>query len=325
MSNPLLMLDPEMAHKIALWGVKNGLVSNYKKPTHITKTVAGITFTSPVGLSAGADKEAYALLGWSKVGFGFVEAGTVTLHARKGNPKPRVWRKTEENSVINWMGLPSGGLQAFLINIKKFREKPSNLIIGISVASPEGSTEDLETIARACAPSGDYLTLNASCPNAEHGSDNKDALAEVASHVRAVCLGAGSKPVFLKLAPTQSEEALRTTLNVAIEAGAKGFVLTNTVPPHMKNLIGNPSFNWPTNNGSDVGGYSGPRLLETTKFMISYARDVLGQDIPLIGVGGIQSAENAKSIMNVGADLIQIYTGLIYHGPKLIRNINQSI
>ncbi len=326
MCNPLLMLPPELAHKIALWGVKNGLAGNSKKPASLSKDVLGIKFTSPVGLSAGADKEAYALSGWGKVGFGFVETGTVTLNARNGNPKPRVWRQKEENSVINWMGLPGSGLQVFLDNIRAFRTQHSqtDLVIGVSVASPEGSIEDLEIVARESAPFADYITLNASCPNVEHGAESGDALAGVVSHVKAVCIGAGEVPVFLKLGPTRSEESLTATLKAAMDAGAKGFVLTNTVPAPMKDLIGDVPFDWPSHNGEAVGGYSGPRLLDTTDFMIAHARKTLGPDVPLIGVGGIQSADDAKRIIAAGADLVQLYTGFIYKGPKLVRSINKA-
>ncbi len=326
MFNPLFMLEPETAHKVALWGVKNGLVRCGQKPPSISRTIAGLNFTSPVGLSAGADKEAYALSGWSRVGFGFVETGTVTLHPREGNPKPRVWRQKQDSSVVNWMGLPGGGLEVFLSNVKKFRAQPSDLILGVSVASPEGNIADLEKLSQACTPYADYLTLNASCPNVAHGADDGDALAEIASHVKAVSKGASNTPVFLKLGPTRSEEALEAVLKIALDAGAAGFVLTNTIPPNLKHeLIGDVAFKWPQHEGKEVGGYSGPHLLTITQFMVAHARQVLGADIPLMGVGGIQSAEDAKAIMDAGADLIQIYTGFIYKGPKLVRDINESL
>ncbi len=323
--NPFFFLPPETAHKLALWGVKNGLAGRAKKPASLRKKIGGMTFTSPVGLSAGADKEGVALRGWSALGFGFVEAGTVTMHPRDGNPAPRVWRQPSDRSVINWMGLPGGGLQVFLKNLKAFRDRSSDLVVGVSVASPEGSTDDLETLARECAPYADYFTLNASCPNVAHGDDH-DPLDEIKAHIQAVCKGANGLPVLLKLGPTRDKDALIRVLDGAMASGCAGFVLTNTVPEGMKDLLGTDlPFTWPQHNGAPVGGYSGPRLLDTTAFMIKTARAHLGADVPLIGVGGIQSALDALRIIEAGANLVQLYTGFIYKGPQLIKDINRAL
>ena len=323
--NPLFFLPPETAHRIALWGVKHGLAGRCDKPLSLRKNVAGLSFTSPIGLSAGADKEGTALRGWSKIGFGFVEAGTVTMHARAGNPAPRVWRQRHERSVINWMGLPGGGLKVFLANMKRFRDRSSDLVVGVSVASPEGNINDLESLTRACAPYADYFTLNASCPNVAHGDDH-DPLDEIKAHIQAACAGANGLPVLLKLGPTRDKNALVRTLDAARGAGCAGFVLTNTVPEGLKDLLGEDlPFTWPHHGGAPVGGYSGPRLLDTTELMIKTARDHLGADIPLIGVGGIQSADDAQRIIRAGADLVQLYTGFIYKGPQLIKEINGAL
>lgn len=323
MLNPLFLLPPEIAHKVALCGVRHGFVKPYKRSKSLEKELCGIRFPSPVGLSAGADKEAYALQGWDKVGFGFVETGTVTLNPRAGNPKPRIWRQKQEQSIINWMGLPGGGLKPFLDNIKMFRQNHprSDLVIGVSIASPDGDVEELETLTREIAPYADYFTLNASCPNVEHGDDG---IQTILSQIEAVCAKAGSKPLFLKLAPTNDKASLETVLLKALKAGARGFVLTNTVPAGSKALLGDIPFDWPTYQGQNVGGYSGPRLLETTRFMISTAREIVGEQVPLIAVGGIQSADDAKHLVKAGADLIQLYTGFIYKGPQLIRALNNS-
>lgn len=322
--NPLLSLPPELAHKLALFAVRFGLAGGAKRDPALRKTVAGLSFPSPVGLSAGADKDAVALAGWSKLGFGFIEAGTVTLHPRSGNPAPRIWRQKQERSVINWMGLPGGGLDVFLGNLKRFRASAaSDLVVGVSVTSPEGQVEDLKTLAQACAPYADYFTLNASCPNVTEEEHGSDPLQSIKDHVSAVCAGADGKPVFLKLGPTRDAPALIATLKAAQEAGAQGFVLTNTVPPALKEMIGAAlPFDWPQADGQAVGGYSGPRLLDTTAFMIKTAREALGANVPLIGVGGIQSADDAQKIITAGADLVQIYTGFIYHGPRLVHEIN---
>ena len=326
MPNPLLVLPPETAHKVALWGVRNGLAGNCKKPQGLSKVVLDLTFSSPVGLSAGADKEAYALGGWSKIGFGFVETGTVTIKPRAGNPKPRVWRQPSEHSVVNWMGLPGSGLEHFLRNIKAYRatSQKDDLIVGVSIASPEGNLNDFETLARECRPYADYLTLNASCPNVEHG-EKDDALKGITEQIATVVKEAKNTPVLLKLGPTNDIGSLRKTLKAAQKAGAAGFVLTNTVPPTSKDLLGDIPFEWPQHEDENVGGYSGPRLLSITENMVKHARNILGKDFPIIGVGGIQSGEDAKLIMTAGADLVQVYTGFIYKGPCLIKEINTHL
>jgi dihydroorotate dehydrogenase len=324
MFNPLLFLPPETAHKIALMACKFGLIPHTQKPETLTKEILGLKFPSPLGLSAGADKEGYALNGWGRIGFGFVETGTVTLSPRNGNPMPRVWRQKKQNSVINWMGLPGKGYHPFINNLKRYREahQKNDLIVGVSIASPESILSDFEKLARECAPYTDYFTLNASCPNV---SDHGDALQNIADQIKSTVQHANDKPVLLKLGPTKEKDALIKTLDIATAAGAIGFVFTNTVPPTSTNLINEDGFNWPTHDGERVGGYSGPQLLEITEFMIKTARDHLGEDVPLIGVGGIQSGDDAQRIIDAGADLIQIYTGFIYKGPKLVKEINQTL
>mgnify|MGYP000079490435 CR=1 FL=1 len=323
MWNPLFLLPPETAHKVALWSVKHRLVSKNRHYEHSEKELCGIKFSASVGLSAGADKEGYALNGWGKVGFGFVETGTVTLNPREGNPKPRIWRQKKSNSIVNWMGLPGEGLDAFLKNIKNYRAHPSQekLVIGVSIASPEGKINDLKILAKEISPYADYFTLNASCPNVDHGAQGLDLLVEQIKAVNASSKGA---PLFLKIAPTRDQHALEATLKTTFDVGVKGFVLTNTVPATASDLLGDFTFKWPEYNGDKVGGYSGPKLLDTTCFMVSCARKILGKSVPIIGVGGIQSAQDAQQVIKAGADLIQLYTGFVYSGPRLIDEINKS-
>ncbi len=326
MLNPLLLLPPETAHKIALFACKYGLIPHAKKPETLKKEVFGLQFSSPLGLSAGADKEAAALKGWGTIGFGFVEAGTVTVSPRNGNPQPRIWRQKKQKSVVNWMGLPGKGYHPFVNNLKRYRNNNQNsdLVIGVSIASPEGVLSDFEKLARECAPYTDYFTLNASCPNV---ADHKDALKNITDQIKATVKHANNKAVLLKLGPTEDKDALLQTLDQATKAGAAGFVFTNTVPPTAKNLLGNnnQNFQWPKHDGEDVGGYSGPQLLDITEFMVKTARKHLGDDVPLMGVGGIQSGADAQRIIDAGADLIQIYTGFIYKGPKLVKEINNAL
>ena len=320
----LHVLPPEMAHRASLWALKNGLGPAGKPDAPALQvTFLGRTFSNPIGLAGGAEKKAEALRGWARMGFGFVEAGTVTLHARDGNPTPRIWRLGDGQSVVNWMGLPGDGLVPFVENLKVFSKTPEckKLGVGVSVGSPEGALDDFKKITAAVAPLADYITLNASCPNVAH-EDN--AVQAIASQIKAVRSEAGMCPVLLKIGPTRDAEILKEVIGTAMEAGAAGIVATNTVPFDKKSLLKKEVL-WPQHDGKPVGGYSGAALLETTCWMIAEIRQLIGKDAPLIGVGGIQSGADAVQVLKAGANLIQLYTGLIYKGPALLEEIKETI
>lgn len=313
----LHLFAPETAHRLALQATKWGLVPEGQSPNpHVA--LLGKTFINPVGLAAGADKRAEALAGWSKMGFGFVEAGSVTLHPRAGNPRPRLWR-LPGGALINWLGLPGDGLAPFVRHLQAFSKHPArqNLVVGASLAAPEGGADELKQLSAAVAPHVDYLTLNMSCPNvAGHAVPDM-------GQVKAVVSEAGGKPVLVKLAPTRSADALSATLTAAMESGAKGLVATNTVSYDNRALLPYPPA-WPEQAGKPVGGYSGPQLLDTSCWMVGQARALLGPDAPIIGCGGVQGYDDALRIFSAGADLVQLYTGLVYKGPALLDEIKQA-
>lgn len=318
----LQVFPPETAHDIALWALKNGF-GPAAKPDHpsLQVSVMGKTFSNPVGLAAGAEKKAEALRGWAKMGFGFVEAGTVTRHPRKGNPRPHIWRCGDGKSVINWMGLPGDGLAPFVNKLKSFSKTPERkkLVLGVSIGSPEGLLDDFRIISAACAPLADYITLNASCPNVAHENNDTE------KQIKTVLQEAGRCPVLLKIGPTGDPEILKQMVGTAMDAGAAGIVATNTVPFDKKDLLRESCPSWPQYNSQPVGGYSGPALLEITCRMVSEIRHLLGKDAPIIGVGGIQSGEDALRVIKAGAQLLQIYTGLIYQGPALLNDIKSAL
>ena len=321
----LHLLPPETAHQATLWALKNGFGPAGKPDAPaLTVHVLGRTFSNPIGLAAGAEKKAEALAGWAKMGFGFVEAGTVTLHPRAGNPRPRIWRLGDGQGVINWMGLPGDGLEPFVGNLKKFSATPERkrLGLGISIGSPEGALDDFKKIAAAGAPWADYITLNASCPNVAH---ENDVMQIIAHQVKAVREEAGDCAVLLKIGPTQDAEILKEVITIAMEAGAAGIVATNTVPFEKRALLNMRHLSWPECDSKPVGGYSGAALLETTCWMIAEIRSLIGKDAPLIGVGGIQSGADAVRVLKSGASLIQLYTGLIYKGAALLKEIKETI
>jgi dihydroorotate dehydrogenase len=327
MANPLIYLfKPEPAHQLALWALKHGLGPRRRLDHPALRTrLLGKDLVNPIGLSAGAEKRAEALPGWRAMGFGMVEAGTVTLKPRSGNPGPRVWR-VPRHGVVNWLGLPGAGIGSFATQLRAFNQHKlrDELLLGASLASPDGDLGEFGELAERCAPWVDYLTLNASCPNVSHACES-DPARTARRQVEAVVRRAQEKPVLLKLGPSSDSAAIRLMVEAAMEAGAKGIVATNTVPWDKRSLIGDVGFEWPTHDQQPVGGYSGPALLDIACFMVAECRDQLGPDVPIIGVGGVQSGQDAVRLMDAGANAIQLYTGLIYHGGSLLKEIANAI
>jgi dihydroorotate dehydrogenase len=323
----LKLLPPEKAHDFSLWALKQGLGPKAAPDDPLLHvSLLGKTFLNPIGLASGAEKKAEALTGWTRMGFGFVEAGTVTLEPRAGNPRPRVWRMQDGRSLVNWMGLPGDGLAPFVSNLKAFSRMPERkkLILGVSMAAPSGAAEEFAALAAACAPLADYLTLNASCPNVAHEVGHDPAHA-VSLQIRAAVRAAGGCPLLLKLGPTRDREVLKLMVGAAMDAGAAGIVATNTMPADKRAFLSGEKIVWPEHQGSPVGGYSGPLLLETTCWMIAEIRRLVGPAVPVMGVGGIQSGADALRVSQAGADVIQVYTGLVYKGPTLLTEIKEAL
>lgn len=325
----LRLLPPEAAHAVTIQALKLDLAPELQNTSDLHLSLFGKTIRNPIGLSAGADKEAAALAGWSKMGFGIVEAGTVTLHPRSGNPQPRLWRMAD-NALINWLGLPGKGLVPFVENLRAFQHHPSrkNLCVGASIASPDNILDEFKQLAEAVAPYVDYITLNASCPNvAGHSNDQRDDHSiedNAAAQIKKTKQGAGRIPVLLKLGPTREQASVERMVKAALAAGIDGFIATNTVPFAISNLL-NEKPQWPTHDGKEVGGYSGTQLLEISCWMVAQIRNLVPASMPVIGVGGVQSGEDARRLMQSGANAIQLYTGLVYKGPALLNDIAQAL
>lgn len=324
--NPLQLLPPETAHSVAITAAKHGLVPKAKAdPAGLSVSLLGKTFRNPIGLSAGADKNAAGLIGWERMGFGFVEAGTVTVKPRPGNPAPRVWRLGAQDSLVNWLGLPGPGMAPFIENLARYRARASQkLIVGVSIASPDGVLAEFTELAKATAPYADYLTLNASCPNVAHGDDGSVA-DDMTAQVTATLEGAADTPLLVKLGPTTDETVFKQMVEAALKAGAVGVVATNTVPPDRRAMLGDLDFVWPQHDGQEVGGYSGPGLNTIAAQMIRWARQIGGEAMPIMGVGGVHDVNSAKTLLEAGANVLQLYTALTYQGPAVITKIKQGL
>lgn len=323
----LHLLPPEEAHQLTLTLLQTPFVPRYKWDGDLSINLFDRKLRNPVGLSGGADKMGAALRGWARLGFGLVEAGTVTLNPRAGNPKPRIWRFPPQSALVNWMGLPNAGIETFAANLKTFQNAPERqeLCLGASIASPDGIDEEFTKLAAACAPLVDYITLNASCPNTEEAKSENAPHKVAARQIKAVKKGSSNRPVLVKLAPSLDKAGLKLMAEEALAAGAQGFVATNTLPFALKKLSANLGINWPTHDGKPVGGFSGPQLLDIACFMVRELRVLAGRDAPIIGVGGVQSGADAWRLLDAGANAIQLYTGLTYKGPALLRDIMQAL
>ena len=281
----------------------------------LRQTLFGRDFPNPVGLAAGFDKDAVAVRAMPSLGFGFVEVGTVTPKPQAGNPKPRLFRFPEAESLQNAMGFNNAGLEEARRRLA--RVHPFSVPVGVNVGKnkatpPEAALDDYEALIRAFADLCDYLVVNVSSPNTPGLRDlqNEDFLRAVLGRALAVT----SRPVLVKIAPDLDPGDAVTLARVALDAGAAGIVATNTTSDYSL-LPG----------ARDFGGISGKALREKSfRIFQAVARALFGKTV-LISVGGIDSGAEAYRRIRAGASLVQIYTALIYHGPSLPRRINEEL
>ena len=291
----------------------------------LEKNIFGLTFKNPVGLAAGFDKNAVLYNELANFGFGFIEIGTVTPKAQTGNPKKRLFRLKEDQGIINRMGFNNEGLEAAITQLKKNKGK---LIIGGNIGKntltkPEDYTKDYLECFNALHPYVDYFVLNVSCPNVgSHAKLNdKDYLEELIGVIQKVNRNFEiQKPILLKIAPDLNDNQLDEIIQLVADTKLDGVIASNTSTDRhglkasdelLKN-IGN-------------GGLSGQPIREKSTRVIKYLSERSKKAFPIIGVGGIHSADDALEKLHAGADLVQIYTGFIYEGPRLIKKINKAI
>ncbi len=343
----LFQMDAEAAHELTMAGLAmtqgtplQGAYCASRVSDPIT--LAGLHFPNRVGMAAGLDKNARCIDALGAMGFGFVEVGTVTPKAQSGNPKPRMFRIPERNALINRLGFNNEGLDAFIANVKRSHLRSSgskDLLLGLNIgknaATPiENATDDYLICLDGVFPHADYVTVNISSPNTKNlralqSDEALDGLlgaiaqrrAELAEKYAAV--GADGKrsprhvPIFLKIAPDLDETQVGVIAATLRKHGMDGVVATNTTLARdaVQGL----------RHAEETGGLSGAPVLEASNRVIRQLRAALGKDFPIIGVGGILSAADAVSKINAGADVVQLYTGLIYKGPNLVREAAQTI
>jgi len=331
----LFSFDPEKIHHFTFSFVKTmakfPLVPQIIRSKYVInhpsleRELFGLKFKNPVGLAAGFDKNAVLYNELADYGFGFIEIGTVTPRGQVGNPKKRLFRLKADEGIINRMGFNNEGMEAAISQLKKNKGK---LIIGGNIGKntdtlPEHYTQDYLECFNALHPYVDYFVLNVSCPNVgSHAKlTDKDYLIELIGEVQqANKTFDKQKPILLKIAPDLNEIQLDEIIELVAETHIDGVIATNTsvsraelkTPVETLEAIGN-------------GGVSGKPIKDKSTKVIKYLSEKSGKAFPIIGVGGIHSAEDALEKIEAGADLVQVYTGFIYEGPGLIKRINKAL
>jgi dihydroorotate dehydrogenase len=296
--------------------------SKYNKPVKI----AGLTFTHPVGLAAGFDKDALLIDTWPSLGFSFVEIGTVTPLAQPGNDKPRLFRLTKDEAIINRMGFNNKGADAAALKLKNRKDK--RIIVGGNIGKNKITpNEDAISDYLKCFNSlynvVDYFVVNVSSPNTPNlrALQDKEPLTALLNAVESLNQSKPSpKPVFLKIAPDLSNEQLDDIIDIVNVTKIAGVIATNTT-------ISRADLQTDTNtiNQIGMGGLSGKPLTKRSTEVIQYLHQKSKGSFPIIGVGGIHSAEDAKEKLDAGASLVQLYSGYIYEGPGLVKRIVEGI
>ena len=336
LARPFLFgLDPEAAHDLtidALARLQNTLAMCLWSQARVADpvTIAGLAFPNRVGLAAGLDKNGRCIDGFGAMGFGFIEVGTVTPKAQPGNAKPRLFRLKEAQALINRLGFNNAGLEAFVANVRSARSfRAAGGIVGLNIgknaATPiERAADDYLAGLAGVYPFADYVTVNISSPNTKdlralQGDDALDALLAALCKRRDRLAGEHERrvPMFLKIAPDLDDVQIDHIAATLLRHGIDGVVATNTTVSR-KAVQGLP-------HADEAGGLSGKPVLEASNRVIRRLRAALGPQFPIIGVGGVLSGADALAKREAGADLVQIYTGLIYKGPALVSEAARAL
>ena len=321
---PLLFCLPaEAAHNLAMAALRltpSPLIRSMFGPLpQRPLRLFGLNFPNPVGLAAGMDKNAVALPAWQAMGFGFLEAGTITALAQPGNEKPRCFRFPLQEALINRMGFNNRGASAAAKRLRRLKSSgrwpsiPVGINIGKSKVTPlENAASDYATSYNLLLPYGDYFVINVSSPNTPglRSLQDSDSLAQIIRTLKRIHSG---KPLLVKIAPDLTDDAVREMAALAESEKLAGLIATNTTLDHS--AIPAPA--------DKIGGLSGAPLRQRSTEVIRTLRSAT--QLPIIASGGIMDAAAAKEKLDAGANLVQIYTGFVYHGPELIRDIVGAI
>ena len=320
----LFLIEPETAHDLAIGSLKLAsslplLKGNVPAPARLRREVFGLSFPNPIGLAAGFDKNGIAIPALAALGFGSVEIGTVTADAQPGNPKPRMFRAPESEAIINRLGFNNRGAAAMAEHLQHLRQSPRwpAIPVGINIGKSrvvplENAAQDYLKSLRLLKDQGDYFVLNVSSPNTPGLRSLQDpaALGPLCATLRQEL---GQKPLLLKIAPDLTWKELDDILATAESTAISGIIATNTTIDHSSVPLPRRT----------QGGLSGRPLRDRSCEILKYIKT--RSRLPVVSVGGIMSAADALARLDAGADLIQIYTGFIYRGPGIIRQICREL
>ena len=322
----LFQLEPEKAHALSIKALKTGLKLPGPTPTdpRLQQDLWGLSFNNPLGIAPGYDKNAEIPNELMDLGFGFVEVGTLTPNPQPGNPKPRVFRLTEDDAIINRLGFNNDGQDAALLRLQARQTKG---ILGVNIGANKNSqnrTRDYLTGFTTFQGVADYFTINISSPNTPGLRDlqtpeSLDELLKPIMQTRAEIVdhGGRKRPIFVKIAPDLAEEDLEPILYKLLDHKVDAVIISNTTLSRegLKKQ----------NHAQETGGLSGRPLFIKSTQMLARAHQITEGALPIIGVGGIDSAETAWMKLEAGANLLQFYTGLVYQGPGLVRTILKGL
>ncbi len=331
----LFLFDPEKVHYATMKMIRitlklPGMKSLWRKLYRVDspalkRELFGLTFDNPVGLAAGFDKNASMYNDLAYCGFGFIEIGTVTPVGQDGNPKPRLFRLKEDNAIINRMGFNNAGVDAA---VEQLKQRKTDLIIGGNIGKNkvtpnEEATSDYVKSFEKLFPYVDYFVVNVSSPNTPNlrSLQEKEPLTELLRTLQNLNdKKEKRKPILLKIAPDLTNEQLDDIVEIVDDVKLDGVIATNTT-------ISREGLKTSTDRVEEIGagGLSGKPVKNRSTEVIRYLATKSNKSFPIIGVGGIHSAEDALEKLDAGADLLQVYTGFIYEGPRLLKQINQAI
>ncbi len=330
----LFCLDPEKAHNLTLsnldraerWGLLQRFIT---KPVADPHTLCGIQFPNPVGLAAGLDKDGKHIDSLAALGFGFLEIGTVTPRAQAGNPKPRMFRLPEAEGIINRMGFNNDGVQACVARVRKSKFWQNGGVLGLNIgknaSTPiDQASQDYVMAMSAVYEIASYITVNISSPNTQHlrslQSEEmlRSLLHDLSEERKKLSDQYGvHKPLFLKIAPDLDQEDIHLIADLLVEFGIDAVIATNTTI--SREAVKGMKY------GEEVGGLSGAPVRDASSQVIKTLKARLGNTLPIIGVGGILSGADAREKVMAGANLIQLYSGLIYRGPELVNECAKAL
>ncbi|WP_062079331.1 quinone-dependent dihydroorotate dehydrogenase [Demequina globuliformis] len=321
-------VDAERAHRLGVlgfryggWAFRAARATGLRPAPARTVTALGIEFPGVVGLAAGMDKNAEAVVGLADAGFAFVEIGTVTAQGQPGNDKPRSWRERDVRGIRNRMGFNNEGADAVARRLHTLRNsaRGQRVVLGVNIGKTKATPADRAAAdyaysATVLAPYADYLVVNVSSPNTPGLRDlqSSESLRPILSAVRAAADTAVPDrrvPLLVKIAPDLADEDVDAVADLAIELGLDGITATNTTIAHDRG----------------EGGLSGPPVRERAREVVARLRARLGPEMVIVGVGGIDSLEDARALLDAGATLLQTYTGFVYNGPGWVARLNAQL